>query len=67
MRALFVIIELSVLIGCMFCLLLGTWLTLLDMGLKPKYRMAVLMPVMVIGGVGVTFFIAHLLSFYPSS
>ena len=51
----------------MSCLLGGLWLTLFDLGLKPKYRRAVVMALVAMGCLAVAFFAVHLISFYPAT
>ncbi len=48
------------------CLLGGLWLAGFDLGIKAKYRKAILMVLVAMGGLAVTFFVVHLISFYPS-
>ncbi len=48
------------------CLLTGLWLAGFDLGIKAKYRRAILMALVAMGGLAVTFFVVHLISFYPA-
>jgi hypothetical protein len=61
-----IIIEVFFLTVLVACLLGGMWLTLFDLGLKPKYQRAVMMALTAVGCAAVVFFIAHLISFYPT-
>jgi hypothetical protein len=67
MKNMSIIIEVFVLTAIVVCLLGGMWLTLFDLGLKPKYQRAVMMVLTAVGCVAVAFFIAHLISFYPTA
>ena len=66
MKNMSIIIELFFLTILVACLLGGIWLTLFDLGLKSKYRRAVMMALTAVGCAAVAFFIAHLISFYPT-
>lgn len=65
MRTVFISIEVFFLTTLMICLLGGMWLNIFDLGLKPKYRRAVMMALAAMGCAAVSFFIVHLISFYP--
>jgi len=67
MKNMSVIIEVFFLTALVACLLGGMWLILFDLGLNSKYRSAVMMALAVVGCAAVAFFIAHLISFYPTA
>ena len=48
------------------CLLGGLWLAGFDLGIKAKYRRAILMALVAMGGLALTFFVVHLIFFYPT-
>jgi hypothetical protein len=66
MKNISIIIEVFFLTALVACLLGGMWLTIFDLGLKPKYRRVVMMALTAGGCAAVVFFIAHLISFYPA-
>ena len=56
-----------VLLAAITCVVLnGVRLTIFDLGPGPKYKKAVAMALLAIGGIVVVFFIAHLITFYPT-
>lgn len=65
-RTMLIIGEVLFLTILMSCLLGGLWLTLFDLGLKLKYRRAVVMALVAVGCLVVAFFAVHLISFYPA-
>lgn len=65
-RAIAIIVELLVLIAVIGSLLMMVRLTVLDAGLRSKYKRAIGMGLLAIGAVVVTFFIVHLTLFYPT-
>jgi hypothetical protein len=67
MRNMSIIIEVFFLTALAVCLLGGMWLTVFDLGLKPEYGRAVMMALTAGGCAAVAFFIAHLISFYPTA
>jgi hypothetical protein len=67
MKNMYIIIEVFFLTALVVCLLGGLWLTILDLGLKPKYGKAVAIALTAVGCAAVAFFIAHLISFYPTA
>lgn len=58
-------IELILLIAFLYSFLIGFKLTLFDMGLNTKYKRFVMISLIIIGGMILSFLIAHLLTFYP--
>jgi hypothetical protein len=67
MKNMSIITEVFLLTALAACLLGGMWLTIFDLGLKPKYRRAVMMALAAAGCAAAAFFIAHLISFYPTA
>ena len=65
LRAIAIFIEEILLAGLLACVLVGVWLTLFDLGIKPKYKKAIAMALVAIGGIVMVFFITHLTTFYP--
>lgn len=65
-RSVDIFIEVVLLAAVSSCILVGAWLTIFDLGLRPLYKKAVTMALIVIGGFLVIFFISHLISFYPA-
>lgn len=66
MRTISIIAELIFLSALLACSLGGLWLTGFDLGTKAKYRRAIRMALVAMGGLGVAFFVGHLISFYPA-
>jgi len=67
MKTTSITLELLFLTALIACLLGGIWLTVFDLGMKPKYERAIMMALAVIGCAAVAFFIVHLVSFYPAA
>ncbi len=66
LRTIAIFIEVLILAAIIYCLLTGARLTIFDLGLGPKYKKVVTMALVVAGCIVVVFFIAHLISFYPT-
>ena len=66
LRAIAILIEVSILGAIIYSLLTGVRLTAFDLGLGPKYKKIVAIMLVVVGGLVVVFFISHLTSFYPA-
>lgn len=66
LRAIAIFIEVSLLVSIMYVLLAGARLTIFDLGLGPKYKKVVTMALVLVGGMVLAFFIAHLTAFYPT-
>ncbi len=64
-RAMAIGFELILLMAFLTSFLLGFKLTLFDLGLNPKYKRFVRVSLMIIGGMILSFLIAHLITFYP--
>ena len=65
-RTVAILVELLILALVIGALLTGVWLTVFDLGLGAKYRKIVAMALVLVGGMVVIFFIAHLTLFYPT-
>ena len=66
LRALAILVEVSILAAIIYALLSGVLLTVFDLGLGSKYRKIVVIALVLVGSMAVVFFIAHLISFYPT-
>ena len=66
LRTIAIFIEVVLLMAILYCLVSGAWLTIFDLGVGPKYRKAVAMALVAVGVIVVVFFIAHLITFYPT-
>lgn len=65
-RIIAILLEVSILAIIMYVLLKGMWLTCFDLGLGSKYKKFLVRFLIMIGFAAVVFFIAHLISFYPT-
>jgi len=65
LRAIAIIIEVVILGAIAYAIMKGVRLTVLDLGIKPKYDKAIVIALFVIGAILMIFFIAHLTTFYP--
>ena len=59
-------LEVILLVALLGFMLVGLWLTILDLGLKEKYKRAIIMTLIAVGSFITIFFIAHLIAFYPT-
>ena len=66
LRAIAIFVEVAILTGLLGCFLVGVGLTVFDLGMKPKYKKAVFMALVVVGGIIVVFFISHLTAWYTA-
>ena len=66
LRALAILVEASILAAMIYALLSGVSLTVFDLGLGSKYRKIVAITLVLVGFMTIVFFIAHLISFYPT-
>ncbi len=66
LRTIAISIEVILLMALLYCLLSGARLTIFDLGVRPKYGKAVAMTLVAVGVILVVFFIAHLITFYPT-
>ncbi len=65
LRVVAIFTEVLLLASIMCVLLSGALLTIIDLGLRAKYKMIVTMALVTTGCIVVVFFIAHLTAFYP--
>lgn len=66
LRVLAVFLEVLVLSGIVFSLLLGARLIMADFGIGPKYNKILAMALIASGSILVIFFTTHLSALYPS-
>ncbi|MFC2002567.1 hypothetical protein ACFLV4_01280 [Chloroflexota bacterium] len=66
LRAIAVFIEVALLAGIAYCVLNGVRLTIFDLGAGSKYNKALTMALVAVGVIVAVFFIAHLITFYPT-
>ena len=64
-RPIAIVVEVIVLMGVIYSLLLGVKLTALDFGLEDKYQKFIDRVWVIVGGMALVFFVAHLVAFYP--
>lgn len=65
LRPVTIIVELAILTVALYSFLVGFRLTLFDLGLDQKYQRFVRISLFIIGGLVLSFLIAHLITFYP--
>ncbi len=66
LRIIAIIVEVVILTAIIYVLLNGLRLAALDLGIKSKYDRAIIVVLCTVGAIAVTFFIAHLTTFYPA-
>lgn len=66
LRAVAILVEVSILAAIIYALLRAVQLTVFDLGLESKYRKIVVIALVLAGSAAIVFFIAHLISFYPT-
>ena len=66
LRTVAIFIEVAILAAIIYVLLTGVRLTVFDLGLGAKYKKVVAGALVLAGCLVVVFFIAHLISFYPT-
>ncbi len=64
-RPIAIVVEVIVLMGVIYSLLLGVKLTAIDFGLEDKYQKFIDRVWVIVGGMALVFFVAHLVAFYP--
>jgi hypothetical protein len=64
-RGVAVIVEVAVLTGLIYSLVNGARLALFDYGLDEKYLDFIKFMVLIVVGIALVFFVAHLVTFYP--
>ncbi len=65
LRPIAIAVELAILAAILFSFLAGSRLALFDLGLDRKYQRFVKISLLIIGGLVLSFLIAHLITFYP--
>jgi len=65
-RTIAIVIEVVILAAIAYAVLNGVRLSAFDLGVKPKYSRAIAMMLLAVGFIILTFFIAHLTTFYPA-
>lgn len=66
LRGIAIFLELALLVVIVYCFLWGMKLAILDLGAGAKYAKALTMALAAVGVILVVFFIAHLITFYPT-
>ncbi len=66
LRVVAIFTEVLLLASIMCVLLSGALLTIFDLGLGSRYKKVVALLLVMVGGMVVVFFIAHLTAFYPT-
>lgn len=64
-RSVAIFLELTLLTAFLYSFLVAIRLTLFDLGLDPKYKKFLRISLLIIGGMVLSFLIAHLFTFYP--
>lgn len=64
-RALAIIVELTILMTVIYSILVGIKFAIFDFGLDQKYYKFTKLVMMIMGCLALIFFIAHLIVFYP--
>ena len=67
LRAIAILLEVAILAVIMFVFMKAAWLTGFDLGLDSKYKTILKIFLALIGFAAVFFFIAHLISLYPTT
>ena len=65
LRSVTLVVELAILTAALYSFLVGFRFTLFDLGLDQKYQRFVTISLFIIGGLVLSFLIAHLITFYP--
>ena len=65
LRPVTIVVELAILTAALYSFLIGFRSTLFDLGLDQKYQRFVRISLFIIGGLVLSFLIAHLITFYP--
>ena len=66
LRAIAIFLEVILLGVIAYAVLNGVRLSVFDLGVRPKYNRAVTMALIAVGVILLVFFIAHLITFYPT-
>jgi len=65
LRPIAIIVELAILMAVIYSLFAGLKFAAIDFGLDQKYKTFIERVLMIIGGLALVFFVAHLIAFYP--
>lgn len=66
LRSIAIFIEVVLLVVIAYCFLQGMKLAVIDLGAGTKYNRALTLVLVAVGVILVVFFIAHLITFYPT-
>jgi hypothetical protein len=66
LRAIAILVEVLILAALIYALLRALQLTVFELGLESKYKKIVVIALVLAGSMAIVFFIAHLISFYPT-
>ena len=66
LRATAILVEVLILAALIYALLRALQLTVFELGLESKYKKIVVIALVLAGSMAIVFFIAHLISFYPT-
>ena len=66
LRVIAILVEVLILAALIYALLRALQLTVFDLGLESKYKKIVVIALVLAGSMAIVFFIAHLISFYPT-
>ena len=66
LRVIAILVEVLILAALIYALLRALQLTVFDLGLESKYKKIVVIALVLTGSMAIVFFIAHLISFYPT-
>ena len=66
LRVIAILVEVLILAALIYTLLRALQLTVFELGLESKYKKIVVIALVLAGSLAIVFFIAHLISFYPS-
>ena len=64
-RPVAIAVEVIILMGVIYSLFLGVKLSAIDLGLEEKYQRFIDWVFVIMGGLALVFFVAHLVTFYP--
>ena len=66
LRVIAILVEVLILAALIYTLLRALQLTVFELGLESKYKKIVVIALVLAGSMALVFFIAHLISFYPT-
>ena len=64
-RSIAIVVEVIILMAVIYSLFAGLKFAAIDFGLDQKYKTFIERVLMIIGGLALVFFVAHLIAFYP--